>query len=527
MSLKIFERMQDRLEIAKDNSDTDYFLCLMYYGEILIKIITCGFVAGIIDGKKRMQYGLKYKLVRESGIGGWVSVLDEILIGPTTSSLVIEMKYLKNFLIEKVKTGAWQYDAVAQLNNVLPLFDSNYEKIGVKANLRKWFSDFVFLRNKTRGHGAPTGSTCSEACISLGLSIKTIVDNFDFLNSTNWSYLKQNLSGKYRVVKISDTTENFDFLKSTADKIGKYEEGIYIYIDQPRRVELIYSDVDLKDFYFPNGSFTERKFEILSYLTNLKQTKSSSSYLTPADSLPPSETRGLTGLDVQGNLFGNLPNSPMHYIKRKSLEEEIIDTLKDQRNPVITLVGRGGIGKTSTALHILNTISHDDIFGLAIWFSARDIDLLPDGAKPVCPEVLTITDMASEFSKLIDPEESHADNFNSIDFFKNALTTSIETKPTIFIFDNFETLKDPVDIYRWINSNIRLPNKVIITTRYRDFIGDYPIIFSGMDETQSFELIDDYAHKLNVTQFLDYDSKKVLFEDSGGHPYIIKMWLLP
>ena len=37
-------------------------------------------------------------------------------------------------------------------------------------------------------------------------------------------------------------------------------------------------------------------------------------------------------------------------------------------------------------------------------------------------------------------------------------------------------------MYNWIDSFIRLPNKALITIRYRDFKGDYPLEVIGMSD---------------------------------------------
>jgi ABC-type uncharacterized transport system YnjBCD ATPase subunit len=75
------------------------------------------------------------------------------------------------------------------------------------------------------------------------------------------------------------------------------------------------------------------------------------------------------------------------------LERELYQTLVNDRHPVITLVGRGGIGKTSLALTVLHKLTQEEKFIGIVWFSARDIDLLPQGPKIVRPDVLTTADI--------------------------------------------------------------------------------------------------------------------------------------
>jgi len=42
-------------------------------------------------------------------------------------------------------------------------------------------------------------------------------------------------------------------------------------------------------------------------------------------------------------------------------------------------------------------------------------------------------------------------------------------RPLLFVFDNFETVSNPVQTYNWIDTYIRTQNKVLITSRFREF----------------------------------------------------------
>jgi hypothetical protein len=149
--MRPLERMKDRIEIAKDNSDKDYFDNLMYYGELVLKTIVSGFVACIIDDKERLKYSQEYNLVREDGIGGWVAALNEISSGPTASHLIHQIREERDEITQKVKSDDWRHNATESMNNALRLFVPEAEKIGAKVSLIRLFDDFVRLRNKTRG----------------------------------------------------------------------------------------------------------------------------------------------------------------------------------------------------------------------------------------------------------------------------------------------------------------------------------------------------------------------------------------
>jgi hypothetical protein len=353
-----------------------------------------------------------------------------------------------------------------------------------------------------------------------------ISDNFS-LFKREYAYLHKNLSGKYRVTKLSDTDLQFSVLKGS--KIPQdqrlLQDGVYAHIGSPSRIDLLESDADATDFYFPNGAFTDTKYELISYLTDSTRCADSSRYLIPATALPKSETHGLGQLEIQGNAFGNVPPAPTGYVNRITLQRDLRDALLDDRHPIVTLVGRGGIGKTALALSVLHEIVGSERFGAAVWLSARDIDLLPEGPKLVSANVLSLKDMAKEFVRLMEPQDAKGRGFDHVTYFANALAKSPIDFPVIFAFDNFETVRGPGELYAFLDTHIRLPNKILITTRSRDFKADFPVDVTGMTEEESEQLINVVADSLGINDVLTPEYRTELIRESDGHPYIIKILL--
>ncbi len=148
---------------------------------------------------------------------------------------------------------------------------------------------------------------------------------------------------------------------------------------------------------------------------------------------------------------------------------------------MITLLGRGGIGKTSLALSVLVQLCNQEKFQTLLWFSARDIDLLDYGAKSVQPQILDIDDIA-KYVRLIASEKLKIKNFDCKKFLESQLQTQHDgITPILLVFDNFETVKNPHEMFAWLDTYIRLPNKVLITSRISEFKADYPITVSGND----------------------------------------------
>lgn len=339
-----------------------------------------------------------------------------------------------------------------------------------------------------------------------------------------WAYLHKNMSGKFRVTKLGLTDEAFKPLKSADPrKWGTIADGLYFYAGRPVKVDLISTDPDLTDYFFPNGNFRANGYEMFSYLSNAKRTQNSDPYLAPATSLPASNTQGCKDIGVSGETLTNMPDLSQGYVPRPALEDKLHKLLSTGRHQVISLVGRGGIGKTSMALHVLRQVSHDAVYDGILWFSARDIDLLQSGPKLVRAHLLNENDMAKEFCSLIKQVYPINENDKPIDTFANALSSSPLEKPILFIFDNFETLTNPVQTYNWIDTYIRAPNKVLITSRFREFKGDYDVDVPGMEEKEATTLCSQFGQYLGINELLTDNVVEELYKESDGHPYVIKL----
>lgn len=530
VTFQVLDRMQRRLRVARtDCDDTTLFLELMYLGELTLKSMVAGMVAAVDDDRDRHRYRLEYGLVRASGVGDWSMTLDDLLTGPAASTLAATARVegaelTRNFDL-RTDCG-WQVDAVEGILAACRVLDPSYYIENTRISARVWARHFVWLRNKTRGHGATTAGDCRRMAPFLDESIEALVNGFS-LFSRDWAYLHQNLSGKYRVVSIGDDAPSLDYLKRPNDAV--LNDGVYIVFDTPRPVRLLTSDVDLSDFFLCNGGYSDNDgtCEALSYVTDQRRQVAASDWRLLPTALPDSETEGRGILEPQGGLFGNIPARQQDYVGRPHLEEELTRALINDRHAIITLVGRGGIGKTSLAVELLHQLSASvlpDRFFAMLWFSARDVDLTQLGPKLVRPRVVSIADVAEQFTDLMRPEGSSAKGFRKVEHFAEQLTAS-GVGPLLFIFDNFETVVEPQQMYEWLDNYVRPPNKILITTRLRDFKGDYPVEVGGMRRSEFDTLVDQSATRLEITSMITPALREDLYEKADGHPYIAKLLL--
>lgn len=522
---KAVEKMLERVSQNGTESDTDLFHELLYAGELILKVTTAAFVAALDDDREHHRYRIVHGLVRADGIGDWSKALDDMLTGPASQCMAPTFRDIRNTFTERVGKGAWQHSAVHDMQDVLLRVHGGAPSVGDRVALRAWGQFFVEVRNKTRGHGAITPAIASALAPTLQESISLICRNNPIF-SLPWAYIHRNMSGKYRVVDLGDGQEAFSRLKTSAALGGpNYSDGVYIFSGHIRRVELIHSDVSAIDFYFPNGAFRNGKFEYHSLISDSRTIGDGAPYMAIPGQRPPSETEGKGELDILGQVFTNLPSGIVDYIPRPDLEAEVRRAATNDRHPIVTLVGSGGIGKTSVALKVLAEIAETDRYKVIIWFSSRDIDLLMVGAKVVRPKVLTDKDMADEYRSLLgDVAEVDGKKIPAVELMARHLHSSPHG-PTLFVFDNFETVRSPVDLFQWIDTNIRLPNKAIITTRFRDFKADYPIEVHGMELPEARALVDQMAAKLGIASLLSERNREEIIEDSNAHPYVIKIMM--
>lgn len=532
MSFIPIDRMWKQVEIAKAQSEAELFNRLMYFGEMLTKTAAAGLVAAIQEERDGHRYRQLYRLVRADSIGGWSQVIDETLKPPVSQHLLPEVREERNQLTQKCKPGTWQYDATALIHKCLLAVDSDPipDDLPTKVSGSRWFSTFAEFRNNTRGHGAVPGSKYTQLCPDLESSIRMLAENYSLFQRP-WAYLHLSLMDRYLVTKLNADLGVFKSVGSGRTSGISAGNGVYVDLGQPVHVELLESDAEAQDFFLPNGKFNDRsrRYQSLSYITGKKKSSDAGPYLNLPIELPGSQTEGQKLLDIQGDVFGNLPALPAarsRYVYRRREEERLYDLLVDERNWVITVVGRGGIGKTSLTLSVLHKVAEQGPFDYILWFSARDIDLLEEGPKPVQPDVLTGEEIATAFIKLLGSVEP-IDTNDPLAYFSAALNRKHERGPILFVFDNFETMQNPVEVFNLINTRIRYPNKALITTRvrFREFNGDFKFDLSGMNYEETEELIDRTSTTHGIRSLLTGDYRQDLYDKSGGHPYVIKILL--
>lgn len=516
------EEVLRRASRARTDSDFTYFFAILLAAEALAKTIVLGVVSAVSETKDRNRYRLEHQLVRADGIGDWGRVLEDALVGPASQYLSVEAREEQTELTRLAKPGEWQYEAVIALKKALDHLEIESEEVPAKTDLKRWFRLFATLRNKTRAHGATLPQKAARSAELIEESLRLIFENFRLFRRS-WANLHRNLSGKYRVTRICGGGTEFEYLAAESDH--QLPDGIYVYLGGLRQVTLMATDPELRDFFFANGGMNAKRFEFLSYSSDDKEDGDSSPFLTPPGALPASETHGTGDLVAKGNCLTNAPDVPRDYIPRPKLEAQLASLLLDDKRPIVTLLGRGGIGKTSLALRVVDQVCQANRYDCIVWLSSRDVDLQLTGPKPVRPAVVSPEEMGILYANLVlTGEDVRRKGFNAREFLESQMT-KCDFGRCLYVFDNFETTQNPVEVFNWIDTYIRLPNKALITTRLREFKGDYPVEVGGMEENEARELIAKTSAALGISQLIGPLYVSELLAHSEGHPYVIKVLL--
>ena len=335
MSGPLLDKMRSRVATDSQEGDIAYFNTLALQLEYVTKLVTAAVLASIADdATDRHRYSLEHTLVRADSIGDWIESLNTALTGPAAQCFMPRALPLIRQLNERVGEGDWRYDAVRSLQRLGEHIGVDTQ-VGQKAPLRQLFQIGAQIRNRTRGHGATTAEQCGHACPILSKVIDDLTMHLEFFK-LSWAYLHRNLSGKFRVSPLLGGCNEFDYLKRTRDV--SLPNGVFVYLDQPVLVPLVFSDPDASDVLVPNGNFKGGTCEALSYVTNDVVRKSCAAWLDPPGRLPPSGTEGRQALEPVGNAFANLPPAAIGYVPRTDLEKRLREELTHaDRHPIVSL----------------------------------------------------------------------------------------------------------------------------------------------------------------------------------------------
>lgn len=507
-----------RVNAVGIDNEANSFLLLSSLAESAIKLIGVAAHGATKMRHPQTAYRWGHSVVRDSGLGSWDRAISGAVRSSPDPALPRDCQPLAVWATKKRKPSAdpWLFEAKEAATEIA-------SHLGVNgcpdpSQARGLVELIVFLRNKTKGHGSP-GPEFFDKCNRPYLRIVSALLETCPVFSWEWVGLTALGRGSIRAVSLRGTDPSMIDFSADASGTGLYfrtaaDQALYDVGD------LMTSDREYHQFWVPNGGMTQAGVaESIDYGRGKTRSQSLATFIDPPVSLPESETHGLPGLDIQGNLFGNLPPMPADYVSRSTLEEELRELLVDLPYNVLTLHGRGGVGKTRLALHVIHSLSllERPPFEHVVWFSARDVDLTPTGPKSVQPAMDDLKNAAETYGRIFGLP-------GTVESFRAGLNAETkESRKTLFVFDNFETIADKHTFQKFLADNTRPPNRLLITSRERDFHGDRPLEVSGMDWDEAEELLRGVGATLGIAALLTDEVMEKIFETTEGHAYVMRL----
>jgi tetratricopeptide (TPR) repeat protein len=502
------------------------FLYTSYAAEAFIKTVALTFYAGLHRSSPEDAYRFGSRFVRADGLGEFEAAIREATTLPVVTFLPSQFSPLVAW-VTKRRTKAedeWFRDTVRHIETLFHYLPTDAPSRVQCERVADAITLLVRFRNKTKAHGALGQDFFLSVNASYRDALMSLIQTCPAF-SWDWLYFRALSSGQKKgttLAGLSPTPLEGESLKD----VPGHAEGVHFRIEGSTESyfigDLIRVNTECNRFQVINGFYNEAKrtAEFMDYGDGSTRNEDVATFARPPVKPPPSETQALINLDVQSNIFGNLPATPEGYVRRAGLEQQLKDRLLDENHVIITLHGRGGVGKTSLALAVAQSIGDSSTprFEYMLWFSSRDIDLRSTGPSRVSPDIIGIGDAAASFGRLFGGTGSIAE-------FGEVLRRPQPHSDTgmLFIFDNFETVDDPAAFHEFLDTWAHLPNKVLITSRQRAFKADFPIEVRGMEFPEAEDLMRSLSRKLGIEGLVTDDVIERIFAYSEGHVYVIRV----
>lgn len=520
-------RVAGRVNQAGSASASESFLLASYAVEATIKTLAVALCAGLRRSSTAALYRFEYELVRADGLGAWDAMISACTTESYSGYVHKDLQPLLTWLTQKrtKQHDLWAREAGESCNAILADLGATAGTIPNRFNIRYLTSQLVQIRNKTKAHGAVGEEFFLRANPHYLSAVHALIAHCP-LFAWDWLFLAERpTKASIKAVRLRGPSP-VHLREHEATALQAQQQGIYFRVSATSSTlhfcgDLFQTDWECQNFLLPNGGMSEAgQAEFLDYTTGRTRRFELARLLAAPAAPPPSATEGLPALDVYSNVFGNLP--PLHrgYVQRPQLQEELRTRIDDTNHPIITLHGRGGIGKTSLALHLAHTLADSTAlrFDHILWLSARDLELKPTGTSEVRRAVPSLTGackLLADFLDMAPDPEALAQVLQD--------PACIASCGLLLIFDNFETLDEPRSVHQFLDTHTHLPNKVLITSRERAFKGDYPIEVGGMEFAEAAELLSRESRSLGVEHIIDDDAIEQIFKYTDGHAYVMRV----
>lgn len=222
------------------------------------------------------------------------------------------------------------------------------------------------------------------------------------------------------------------------------------------------------------------------------------------------------------NYYHNLPEPEFDdtgYIGRKKEISDITDLIIQEKYPVISIIGNGGIGKTAIAVKILYDLIENpkNPYEAIIWVSLKAKTLANGEFIEIQNAIQNTNEMLNETQKEVIIDKNIAPKENIINFMKNF--------KTLLVIDNLETINDN-SINEFIKS-VPKESNILITSRTGLGELEYRYNLSGMNQKDGVKYFRELSkyYGLDLYKRDDKTIEKLVKEILYSNPLSIKWYI--
>ncbi len=506
---------------------------IIYFYEVVLKQLS-----SIMFSKYRLSGQGEERITKiiseefsKPSLGSWYRLLRESLIFLKED----EEEYYKIIFDKRIA----EKKVVFAYNN---MYQAVHLKLSAKSSisLDNFFEMFVSFRNKmTLAHGAPNQDAKEFFAIILFDCIDELFQILEAIIQNKLVVINKVLVSENKVdvknigiLYTGSNKQGFEIQTSIVDNLEQnqlfiYDNGIGFLNIHP------FLRIKGQNFFFMNG-INGKKIEYLSYSTGDRffediETEDLEKFFK-VDTLTVSfyEQKIQTQISPTG-VIHNLPRIDFDYFGRQKDKKNLLSTLEQGRHSIIALDGIGGVGKTALTLKIaedLSNLSTDDKlrFSYIIWVSAKQTRLTLQGIEKVEASFGLLDDLLNQIA--------HVSGFDylvkeSLDVKKEQIIEVLSMDRFLLIIDNFETVKQPKEIWDFLRDMLPLPSMSIITSRHLFAEVGRLIEIRRMEDEDAKELILGEASRLGIKMLMDAAEDEIerIIKYTGGIPLAMKQIL--